>query len=265
MRLNFDVEGKVALVAASSAGLGFATAMGFAAEGAKVVLTSRSAEKLQAAKEQIVQATGNQEILTVVADVSKPEDIQTVYEETSARFGGVDVLITNAGGPAPGNFQKVTEADWETAFQLSLMSVVRLVHGALPHMKEKKWGRIVHFASSSVKQPIENLILSNTFRTAVAGLSKSLSIELASDGILSNVLGPGRIATDRVAFLDQGAAERSGLPLEEVVKRSQATIPLGRYGEPEEFARMAVFLGSGANGYITGQTILVDGGLVRSL
>ncbi|MCL6453763.1 MAG: SDR family oxidoreductase [Alicyclobacillus sp.] len=263
--MDLGLTGKVALVAASSGGLGFATAQQFAREGATVVLTSRSADRLEDARRRVVEETGNASVYAFAADVSKGADIDRLFASIEAHVGGVDVLVTNAGGPPPGSFATVTEPQWEAAFQLSLMSVVRLIRGVLPNMQAKRWGRIVNFTSSSIKQPIDNLILSNTFRTAVAGLAKSLALELAPDGILVNTMGPGRIATDRVASLDAGNAERAGVPLDEWIARSQASIPLGRYGRPEEFASLAVYLGSPANGYITGQSILVDGGMVRAL
>ena len=263
--MDLGMKGKIALVAASSGGLGYATALQLAKEGAKVMLTSRSEERLASAAEQIVRAAGNPDIAFQAADLSRKEDIDALYGVLVSHFGPADILITNAGGPPPGNFESVKEADWELGFQLSLMSVVRLVQGALPHMKEQQFGRIVHFTSSSIKQPIDNLILSNTFRAGIAGLSKSLALELAPYNILVNTLGPGRVATDRITFLDQAAADRQGVDIEEVVRRSLATIPLGRYGKPEEFAVMAAFLASPLNGYVTGQAILVDGGMVRGL
>jgi 3-oxoacyl-[acyl-carrier protein] reductase len=263
--VELGVTNKTVLVTAASRGLGFATAKKFAAEGARVMLTSRSAAALERAVDEIRRDTGNVHVAWCVADVSVPEDIERTFAEVEQTFGGVDILINNAGGPAEGSFDSVTLQQWEDAFQLSLMSVVRAVRLALPHMRAQQWGRIVNFASSSIKQPIDNLILSNTFRAAIAGLSKSLATELAKDNILVNTLGPGRIATDRVAALDASFAKRKGISIEEVEALRKSQIPLGRYGHPDEFAALAVFLGSAANGYITGQSILVDGGMVRSL
>lgn len=263
--MDLGLTDKVALVTASSGGLGYATAKQLAAEGASVILTSRSEDRLRLACNMITTETGNSRVTYVVADVAEGAEIRALFEQVHARFGGVDILITNAGGPPAGNFSTITEAQWDLGFQLSLMSVVRLIHGAMSHMKEQQWGRIVNFTSSSIKQPIDNLILSNTFRTAVAGLAKSLALEFAGDGILVNTMGPGRIATDRVASLDEGNAKRAGVALDEWVARSKSSIPLGRYGEPHEFASLATYLASPANGYITGQSILVDGGMVRAL
>jgi 3-oxoacyl-[acyl-carrier protein] reductase len=263
--MDFGVKGKSVLVLASSKGLGYATAKAFAAEGARVMLTSRSEEALRKAQEEIRSATGNPDVAYCVADVAQAEDIERLFAETESIFGGVDVLINNAGGPPPGNFDTIREDQWILAHELTLMSVVRATRRALPHMRRNQWGRIVNFTSSSIRQPIENLILSNTYRAGILGLSKSLAIELAPDNILVNVVGPGRIATDRVAQLDANRARQLGVSIEEVERQSKAQIPLGRYGTPDEFAALALFLGSAANGYITGQAILVDGGMVRNL
>ncbi|MCL6516541.1 SDR family oxidoreductase [Alicyclobacillus sp.] len=263
--MDFGVQGKTVLVLASSKGLGFATAKAFAAEGANVMLTSRSEAALREAQARIQQETGNGSVRFCAADVSRAEDIERLFSETEAAFGGVDVLVNNAGGPPPGNFDTVTEEQWVAAHELTLLSVVRATRRALPHMRKNQWGRIVNFTSSSIRQPIDNLILSNTYRAGILGLSKSLAIELAPDNILVNVIGPGRIATDRVAQLDANRARQLGTSVEEVARQSMAQIPLGRYGTPEEFAALALFLGSAANGYITGQAILVDGGMVKSL
>ena len=259
------LEGKNVLVTAASKGLGFATAMAYAKEGANVMLSSRSEEQLITALEKIQSETNNKNVSWFVADVSDFAQIKALFEKTSETFGTVDVLINNAGGPPAGDFLSTDEEGWNLAFQLSLMSVVRACKLAIPDMIDKKWGRIVNFTSSSMKQPIENLILSNTFRTAVAGLSKSLALELGQHGILVNAIGAGRISTDRVRQLDTLKANAAGLTLEEIRHHSECQIPMQRYGTPEEFANLAVFLGSEANGYITGQLTLVDGGFVKAL
>ncbi|MBX6353481.1 MAG: SDR family oxidoreductase [Thermoflavifilum sp.] len=262
--MDLGLHGVRVLVTAASKGLGFATARAYAREGARVLIASRDEAGLKAAAEQIQQVTG-QAVEWAVCDVTKPDDIRRLFETVDTRLGGLEVLINNAGGPAPGSFETVREEDWYQAFELNLMSVVRCVREAIPRMRRSGWGRIVNFTSSSVRQPVDNLILSNTMRAGVLGLAKSLALELAKDGILVNTLGPGRIATDRVAFLDEDTARRTGTPVDEVRARWERQIPLGRYGTPDEFAEAAVFLGSRANGYITGQTLLVDGGMVRSL
>jgi 3-oxoacyl-[acyl-carrier protein] reductase len=262
--VDLGLNGRVALVAASSRGLGRAIADGLAAEGAKVMISARDETALAETAGEIREATGAQ-VDHHAADLTGVDDVRALVKRTAERFGGVDVLVSNAGGPPAGSFDTVSDEDWRGAFELTLMSLVWLVREALPHMRERGFGRIVNVASSSIKQPIEDLILSNTFRAGLAGLAKSLSFELAPDGILVNTLGPGRISTERSAGFDAAQAERMGVAIEEVRGGAEARIPLGRYGTPEEFARVAVFLASPANSYVTGQAFLVDGGMVRAL
>lgn len=262
--MNLELKDKTVIVTAASKGLGKATAHQFAAEGAKVMLASRNADELVVTAEEIKAATGN-EVSWLATDLTRAGDIDRLVAETLTRYGSIHVLINNAGGPPAGNFAAMDDAAWQQAFELNLLSLIRCTRAVLPTMKHQGFGRIVNFASSSFKQPLDNLILSNTFRTAIIGLAKSLATELAPDNILINTLGPGRIATDRVAFLDGVRAERTGTTPEEVKRLAEGQIPLGRYGQPEEFAKIAVFLGSGANTYVTGQALLVDGGLVKAL
>lgn len=262
--MDLGMKGKTVLITASSKGLGKATALRFAAEGANVMISSRSEEELAKTAAEIKEATGGNVAYTVT-DITKADDIKNLVSRTVSAFGTVHVLVNNAGGPPAGNFDSVDDEAWQKAFELNLLSMIRCVREVLPYMREQKFGRIVNFASSSFKQPLDNLILSNTFRTGIIGLAKSLATELAPDGILINTIGPGRIATDRVAFLDQVRADKLGISMEQVKEQAISAIPLGRYGEPDEFARMAVFLGSAANSYVTGQAVLVDGGLVKAL
>lgn len=262
--MDLGLQGEVALVAASSKGLGRAAAEQLAAEGASVMLTSRDSVELDRAASQIRDSTGA-EVACEPADLTRTEDIEPLLEKTRERFGPVSVLVTNSGGPPAGGFEDFDDAAWQGAFELNLMSAVRLIRATLPQMRDRGYGRIVNFTSSSIKQPIDGLLLSNVFRVAVLGLAKSLSSELARDNILVNTLGPGRINTDRVVSLDSGRAEREGITPEEVKQQAQARIPLGRYGEPEEFARVAAFLASPANTYVTGQSLLADGGMVKAL
>lgn len=262
--MDLGLKGKSVIVTASSKGLGKATALRFAAEGARVMISSRNQQALLTTAAEIKEATRN-EVAYLVADVTKAEDIRNLVKETVARYGTVHVLVNNTGGPPAGNFDAVNDDTWQKAFELVLLSMIRCIREVLPHMRKQKFGRIVNFASSSIKQPLDNLILSNTFRTGIIGLAKSLAAELAPDNILINTIGPGRIATDRVAFLDKERARGLEISVEEVKKNTEKLIPMGRYGEPEEFARIAVFLASSANSYVTGQALLVDGGLVRAL
>lgn len=262
--MDLGLKGKSVLVTASSKGLGKATALRFAAEGAKVMISSRSVEALHRTAAEIKEATGN-EVGYFAADMRKAEDVKGLVRETASKYGTVHVLVNNTGGPPAGNFDNVDDDAWQNAFELVLLSMIRCIREVVPYMRMQKFGRIVNFASSSIKQPLDNLILSNTFRTGIMGLAKSLAAELAPDNILINTVGPGRIATDRVAFLDEERAGRLGISVKEVKESTERLIPVGRYGEPDEFARAAIFLASSANSYVTGQALLVDGGLVRAL
>jgi 3-oxoacyl-[acyl-carrier protein] reductase len=262
--MDLELTGRVALVTAASKGLGRATATQLAAEGARVMISSRGADQLANTAQEIADATGAQ-VEHCPADVADAADLDRLLRETQERLGGVDVLVNNAGGPPPGGFDALDDAQWQQAFELNLLSTVRLFRGVLPHMREQRWGRIVTVASSSIKQPIDNLMLSNTLRVGLLGLAKSVALEVAPDGVLVNTIGPGRIATDRVASLDTAAAERTGRSVEDVRAASEAAIPIGRYGTAEEFAKVAAFLVSGANTYVTGQNFLVDGGMVRAI
>jgi 3-oxoacyl-[acyl-carrier protein] reductase len=262
--MDLELTGRVALVTAASKGLGRATATQLAAEGARVMISSRGEAELARTAASIAEATGAQ-VEYCAADVSNAADVARLIEETQRRLGPVDVLVANAGGPPPGGFEALDDDKWYLAHELNLMSTVRLIRGVLPHMREQKWGRIAIVTSSSVKQPIENLLLSNTYRVAILGLAKSLAIQFAPDGVLVNTVGPGRIATDRVATLDANRAQQTGSSVEEVRAQSEKGIPMGRYGSADEFGRVAAFLVSGANTYTTGQNLLVDGGMVRAI
>jgi 3-oxoacyl-[acyl-carrier protein] reductase len=262
--MDLGLQGKVALVMAASKGLGRAVATELAREGAHVVISSRDEDTLAQTASEMREETGGS-VEYRAADITRAEDVRALASHASDRFGGVDVLVNNTGGPPAGTFDDFDDEGWQFAFELDLMSLIRAVRGVLPSMRERGGGRIVNIASSSVKQPIENLILSNTFRAGIAGLAKSLAIELAPDGILVNTIGPGRISTARSQSMDASKAETLGVSVEEVRGQVEAQIPLGRYGTPEELARVAAFLASPANSYVTGQAILVDGGMVKAL
>ncbi|GAX91932.1 SDR family oxidoreductase [Effusibacillus lacus] len=256
------LDGKVAVVTAASKGLGKGIAKRFAQEGAKLVIASRSEEAIQAAAEEIRSLTGT-DVTALTVDVSKLEDIQKLIETVQTVHGTVDILVNNAGGPPAGTFLDFDDEAWQKAFDLNLMSVVRVTRGLLPLMMKKQAGRIINITSSGVKQPVPNLILSNSIRAAVNGLTKTLSQELAPYGILVNNLAPGRIDTDRVRELDRITADKAGITMEQAKENWTKQIPAGRYGTVEEFANAALFLASDESSYITGQIYVVDGGMVK--
>ncbi|MDV2684972.1 SDR family oxidoreductase [Alkalihalophilus lindianensis] len=261
--MDIGLKGKSVIVLASSKGLGRACAELYVKEGAQVLLSSRNEVELENTVAEIEEATGVRPPY-ITCDISKPDDIKRLIETATALHGGIDVLINNAGGPPAGGFNAFEDADWQGAFELNLLSFIRAIRAVLPSMRERGAGRIVNIASSSIKEPVEGLILSNTFRTAIVGLSKSLAKELGGENILINTVGPGRIATDRVEALDHIRAAKLGLEYEEAKDQLTAAIPLGRYGTPDEFARTIVFLGSYANTYVTGQSMVVDGGATKA-
>lgn len=263
--MDLGLKGKSVVVMASSKGLGRAIATNFVTEGANVLISSRDEEELQKTRDEIITETGQNKINYVVCDMTSGEDIQQMMDKAVKLNGTIDVLVNNTGGPPAGNFDKVNDNDWQSAFELNLLSFTRTIRAVLPHMRESGKGHIINIASSSIKEPIDNLILSNTFRAGIVGLSKSLSQELAQDNILINTVAPGRIATGRVEHLDQVKADMIDQTYDEIRTQSEQSIPLGRYGEPREFANMVVYLCSEANSYVTGQAILVDGGMVKAL
>jgi len=260
--MDLELQGRVAAVAAASRGLGRAVAERLAREGARVAICARTEDALQQAAQEIQRQTGA-EVLAVPADVSTPEGPKRFIAETLERFGHLDVLVTNAGGPPPGNFFDVSDAQWEAAFRLTLMSAVRLCREAIPPMQKQKWGRIVHITSVSVKQPLDNLLLSNSLRLAVIGLSKSLAVELAPYGITVNAVCPGPIATERLEQLIQAQAQMRGVSGEEARAAWTREIPLGRLGQPAELADVVAFLASERARFLTGVALQVDGGMVK--
>lgn len=261
--MDLNLSGKTAIVAASSQGLGKAIAAQLVKEGANVVLASRSQDKLKAVHDEL-SAFNKGKVSYYQTDITNKEDIEALIKHTVDTFGTIDILVNNAGGPPAGTFEQLDDEAWQGAFELNQLSYVRMIRGALPYLKENG-GKIINIASSSIKVPIPGLILSNTFRLGIVGLSKTLADELAPYNILINTVAPGRIATDRVAHLDQINAENLGKPIEEIEQMYKETIPLKRYGAPEEFANFVTFLVSDANSYMTGQAYLVDGGMVKAI
>ncbi|UOY92772.1 SDR family oxidoreductase [Ectobacillus sp. JY-23] len=261
--MDLNLQGKSALVSASSQGLGKAIATQLVREGVNVMLMSRNEEKLQDVQQEL-QKIGTGRVMYTVCDVTNSEQITAAVAATVEAFGSLDILINNAGGPKLGTFEQLSDEDWQGAFELNLLSHIRLIRAALPYLKEKG-GKIINIASSSVKEPIPGLLLSNTFRVGITGLTKTLASELAPYGILINTVAPGRIATDRVAVLDEMNAAKHGLSRDEMRANFERNIPLGRYGQPQEFANVVTFLVSDVNTYMTGNSLLVDGGLVKGL
>ena len=262
--MNLGLNDKVALVTAASKGLGKAVALRLAQEGAHVALCARTEEHLTRTAAEIEAQTGRKP-LSLPADVSDQAAVDALVEATVERFGRIDVLVTNAGGPPPGQFLDLTPNDWEAAVQLTLMSAVRLCYGVAPIMKQQNSGSILAVTSITVKQPLPNLILSNSLRLGVAGLVKTLADELAPFGIRVNSICPGWTRTTRVDQLLRDRAKRNSTTTEEEAIKIAAAIPLGRMGTPEEFAAAAAFLVSEAASYITGVSLLVDGGMYRGV
>jgi 3-oxoacyl-[acyl-carrier protein] reductase len=262
--MDLGLQNKIAMVAGASRGLGFAVARALACEGARVSLSSRTAQAAESAAAKIRRETGG-DVLATACDVCSAEAIARWHKATLERFGGLDLVYTNSGGPPPGPALKFDDAAWQSAFELLLLSAIRMVRLAVPSMEARGGGAILLPTSSAVKEPLGNIALSTVVRTSVASLSKVLATELAPKKIRVNQLIPGRIDTDRVKEIDLDNAQRAGIAVAEQQKRVFATIPLGRYGDIEEFANAAVFLLSDAAAYITGASLQVDGGLIRGI
>lgn len=261
--MELNLANKTALVLASSQGLGKAIATELVKEGTNVMISSRNPDKLKRVQDEL-NGLKKGKVVFFPADLTKSEDINQLVKETRKTFGSIDILINNAGGPPSGTFEEFSDEEWEHSFQLNLMSYIRTIREVLPDLK-KTGGKIINIASSSIKQPISGLILSNTFRMGIVGLSKTLAEELGPYNILINTVAPGKIATDRITTLDEMTAKKQHVSVEEIAKTNQKSIPLGRYGTPEEFAKFVVFLVSDINTYVTGSAIIIDGGSVKAI
>ncbi|HET9504618.1 MAG TPA: SDR family oxidoreductase [Hymenobacter sp.] len=262
--MDFGITGKIALVAAASKGLGRAVAEALAAEGASLVLCARGEEALQQTAAAIEAAHGGP-VLAVAADLSTGAGVARVTQAAFERFGRVDILVTNTGGPPAGTFAQHSPEAWQAATNQLLTSVVELTRAVLPGMQERGWGRILNVTSIAVKQPVAGLMLSNSLRAAVTGMARTLATEVAPFGITVNNILPGYTRTDRVEHLAQATAEREGISPEEATARWTREIPMQRLGEPAEFAALAAFLCSARASYITGTSIPVDGGWIKAL
>ena len=262
--MDLGIEGKFALVTAASKGLGKAVATQLALEGANVVICSRNLESLQKAKSEIAKKT-NKEVSIIACDVTDETQVQQMIDSIKDEFGAIDILVTNAGGPPAGGFSDFNVDDYRKAVELNLLSTISLCQKVVPQMQKQKWGRIVMMTSVSVKQPIDNLILSNTVRTGVIGFMKSLSNEVAKDGITANSICPGYTKTQRVENLAKAFTDCGKGSIEDFYKKLEAEIPMKRIGSPEEFAQSVAFLVSEGAGYITGVSLKVDGGFAKGL
>jgi 3-oxoacyl-[acyl-carrier protein] reductase len=261
--VDLGLNGKVAVVAASSKGLGKASALALAREGARVTICARTEADLEAAADQIRRET-HADVLAVPADLNRAEGIHSVVDATVDRFGGVDVLVSNSGGPRPGKFADLDDDDWRQAFEAVTLNFVRFVREVVPHMREKQWGRIIGIQSSSVKEPVEGIDLSNGTRPGIAGLMKAIMPDLAKDRITINLVLPGSFLTSRIHPGLAGGSSQIDKQLEEQLAPHAATIPLGRLGEPIELGNLVAFLASEQASYITGAVYQVDGGKIKS-
>ena len=262
--MDLGLKGKVALVAGASKGLGFAVARALAAEGASVSISSRDEKAITDAAARIERDTGSR-VITMPVDVRDKDAVERWISHSADTLGGIDALMTNSGGPPAGPAVSFDDKAWQDAADLLLFSVLRMVRGAVPHMQKRGGGAILVSTSSSVKEPIPNLGLSTVLRASVSALAKTLSLELAAQKIRVNQIIPGRIDTDRVRQLDDINAKKQGITFEAAKSKAEAAIPLGRYGNIDEFGRIGAFLLSDAASYITGASVQVDGGLIKGL
>lgn len=263
--MDLGLKGKVAMIGGASRGLGYAVAEALAREGATVSISSTTAATLDTAAKRIAAAVPGAQVLAMQVDARNGDQIAEWSKRTIDRFGGVDLLFTNAGGPPAGPAIGFDDGAWQNAIDLLLFSTLRMVRGAVPSMKARGGGAILMSTSSSVKEPIANLGLSTVLRASVSALAKTLALELAADKIRVNQIIPGRIDTDRVKQLDEIAAKKQGIGVDEAKAKSVSAIPLGRYGDAVEYGRVAAFMLSDAAAYMTGATVQVDGGLIRSV
>ena len=262
--MNLGLKGKIAMVTASSKGIGYGVAKVLASEGCRVVISSRSIDSISRARDQIVEETGNREVYAFSADLTVKEDVDRLVKNASEKLGSVDILAYNTGPPKPGTFNELSEPDWDYGAKMLLMNAVWLAKRLLPAMERKKWGRLVFITSTTLRQPIPNLVLSNTVRLSLAGLSKSIAIEYGAKGITSNGIMQGHILTARQKEIAEDISRRTGKSIDDAMKQALVDVPLGRYGTPEEVGYLVAFLGSDKASYINGAMIPIDGGMIRA-
>lgn len=262
--MDLGLKDRVAIVTGSSRGIGKAIAKGLAEEGAKVVICARNEDHLIDATEEIRSQTGA-DVLPVKADLRSKEEINNMVNLAANRYGHIDILVNNTGGPPPLLFLETSEDHWHEAFNLLFMSIVNCCYAVIPYMKQRRWGRIINMTSFAAKQPAERLILSNAIRAGILGLTKTLSNELAEYGILVNAVCPGWTLTRRIEDLAKSTSDKTGRTTEEIISEWAERIPLKRLAKPEEIANLVVFLASERASYITGTVIQVDGGFIKSI
>ena len=262
--MDLGLKGRVAIVGGSSKGLGRACADSLAQEGTNLVICSRNADELEKAAGEI-RAAANVDVLAVAGDLARLEDIQTLVTQTADHFGRLDILVNNSGGPPAGRAADTTEEVWHQAIDMALLFFIRMSREAVPHMKKGGWGRIVNILASSVYQPIDNLATSGVTRLGAVAYAKSLADEVGRDNILVNNVAPEYLLTDRMMHIFETRSQETGSRVEDLLEAHSATIPVGRLGRPEELGDLVAFLSSEKNSYTTGSTILVDGGVVRSV
>ena len=262
--MDLGLKDKVAVVAGGSMGLGKAVALELSREGAKIAIGALDDSELPKAAEEIKNETGG-EVIAIPVDVTIPEQAKSFVRKAIEHYGTIDILVNNAGGPPAATFLDIDDDLWVFGFKLNLMSTILMTREAVPVMKEKRWGRIINMTSVAVKQPIDGLILSNTMRSGVIGMAKTLSNELAPFNVTVNNVCPGYTMTDRVRKLAEVTAKKEGTTPEEIIKRWESTIPMGRLGTPQEFANLVTFLASERSSYITGASIQIDGGYYKGI